>query len=177
MTAKPQAEFLEGTCRQFLFSPKGAIEGVLMRVERKLVQVSMTAEQGAVLSLLTRPGQRLRVRAELDRSGKAAESTHPVYKFEALADAEGQALQWPATPTDHDATTITGIVAHVHFARHGQPNGVVLEGGEFIHLRPPGMAASGLIVGAAVNATGELRTTLLNTRMLEAQQVNGITMV
>ena len=66
------------------------------------------------------------------------------------------------------------MVAALHFARHGEPNGVVLETGEFIHLRPHGMALLGLGVGAAVRAVGELRLTALGQPMLEARQVNRI---
>lgn len=50
---------------------------------------------------------------------------------------------------------------------------VVLESGEFIHLRPHGMAAISLGVGAKLSAKGELRMTVLGTRMLEAYQANG----
>ena len=66
-----------------------------------------------------------------------------------------------------------GNVARIHYAKHGQPNGVVLESGEFIHLRPHGMAAIGVGVGAKVSAKGELRMTVLGTRMLEAHHANG----
>ena len=61
-----------------------------------------------------------------------------------------------------------------HFARHGEPNGVILGTGEFIHLRPHGMVAAGLDVGSKVNAVGELRMTVLGTRMLEARRVNRV---
>ena len=77
-------------------------------------------------------------------------------------------------PRGNSATTIKGVVAALHFARHGQPNGVVLKSGEFIHLRPPGMAMLGLAPGAKVNAAGSLRMTCLGTRLLEAREVNGI---
>ena len=69
--------------------------------------------------------------------------------------------------------SMKGLVARIHYAKHGQPNGVVLESGEFIHLRPHGMAAVGLGVGSKVSARGELRMTVLGTRMLEARHANG----
>ena len=53
----------------------------------------------------------------------------------------------------------------------------VLETGEFIHLRPHGMAAVGLDIGSKVNAQGTLHTTVLGTRMLEAQRVNRVDLV
>jgi len=74
--------------------------------------------------------------------------------------------------SDPANTLIKGIVAELHYARHGQPNGVVLETGEFIHMRPHGMAQVGLGVGAKVSAVGEVCMTVLGTRMLEARSVN-----
>ena len=58
-------------------------------------------------------------------------------------------------------TTIKGVVASWHLALHGEPNGVILETGEVIHLQPHGMVAAGLDIGSKVNAVGELRTTVL----------------
>jgi hypothetical protein len=71
-------------------------------------------------------------------------------------------------------TTMKGVVQALHFARHGEPNGVILETGEFIHLRPHGMVAAGLDIGSKVTAVGELRMTVLGTRMLEARRVNRV---
>ena len=107
-----------------------------------------------------------------DHSPKTADGSHPVYKFESLADAAGQAIEWPEF--DAADTTIKGVVAALHYARHGEPNGVVLETGEFIHLRPHGMALVGLGVGSKISAVGVERMTVLGTRMLEAHQVNRI---
>ena len=167
-----QSELISGTCQQLLFSPKGGIEGALVKVKGAVVQVSMRPDAGAALAQITGPGKRLRVLAVADHSPKTADGAHPVYQLEALADAAGQAIEWP----DADAanSSVKGVVAALHYARHGQPNGVVLETGEFIHLRPHGMALLGLGVGAKVNAVGTLRMTVLGTRLLEAHQVNRI---
>ena len=171
--AKP-SEFITGTCLQLLFSPKGGIEGVLLKVRGAVLQVRLNPEAGALFARVTGPGKRLRLRlrAVPDHSPKTADGAHPVYQFESLADANGQAIE--SADTDPPSTTIKGVVAALHFARHGQPNGVVLETGEFIHMRPHGMALAGLGVGARVSAVGAVRMTVLGTRMLEAHQVNRI---
>ena len=169
--AKP-SELISGTCQQLLFSPKGGIEGALVKVKGKTVQISVTPDLGAALARVTGPARRLRVLAEADHSPKTADGAHPVYKLESLADAAGQAIEWPEF--DSADTTIKGVVATLHFARHGEPNGVVLETGEFIHLRPHGMALVGLGIGSKIIAVGKQRMTILGTRMLEAQQVNRI---
>ena len=169
--AKP-SEFITGTCLQLLFSPKGGIEGALLKVKGAVLQVSLNPEAGALFARVTGPGKRLRLRAVQDHSPKTADGAHSVYQFESLADANGQAIE--SADTDPPSTTIKGVVAALHFARHGQPNGVVLETGEFIHMRPHGMALAGLGVGARVSAVGAVRMTVLGTRMLEAHQVNRI---
>lgn len=51
---------------------------------------------------------------------------------------------------------------------------MILDTGEFIHLRPHGMVVAGLGIGSKVNAIGELRMTVLGTRILEARRVNRV---
>ena len=119
----------------------------------------------------TGSGKRLRLLAKADQSPKTSAAAHPVYEFEALADPAGKALDWPAD--GEGSTSMKGKVARIHYAKHGEPNGVVLESGEFIHLRPHGMTAIGLKVGSTVSAQGELRITVLGTKLLEAHHANG----
>jgi hypothetical protein len=165
-------ELVSGTCQQLLFSPKGGIEGALVKVKGALLQLSMHPDMGAAFARSAAPGKRLRVLAAADHSPKTKDGAHPVYQFKAFADAQGHAVDKPGS--DPANTTIKGSVAALHFARHGQPNGVVLETGEFIHMRPHGIAQVGLGVGAKVTAIGELRMTVLGTRMLEARVVNRV---
>jgi len=169
--SKP-SEFIDGICEQFLFSPKGAVEGVLIKVKDATVQVSLSGKSAPVLLREAIVGKPLRVHASRDHSPRTKEGVHPVYEFEEMADALGHAID--SAGTDDESTTIKGVVSTLHFARHGQPNGVILETGEFIHLRPHGMTQTGIAVGSKVNAIGEASMTQLGTRMLEAQRVNGV---
>jgi hypothetical protein len=166
-----KGRFISGTCQQLLFSPKGGVEGVLVREKGTLVQVSMQADIGAVFARVAGPGSRVSVLAEADHSPKTQDSTHPVFQFASFADTKGTAID----PPDDDSakTSIEGVVAALHYARHGQPNGVILESGEFVHLRPGGMAKAALRVGSKVRAVGDLRMTLLGSRLLEAHKING----
>ena len=165
MPASP--ELISGTCQQILFSPKGGVEGALVKRKGSALQLLMHPDAGAALALSTAPGKRLRVLSTADHSPKTRDGAHPVYLFEAFAVANGNATDTASSYPAH--TTIRGIVDALHYARHGHPNGVVLETGEFIHMRPHGMAQVGLGVGAKVTAFGELRSTVLGTRMLEAR--------
>jgi hypothetical protein len=169
--SKSQTELLNGTCQDILFSPKGGIEGLLLKVGGETVQVSMPPHLGSAILSKTGPGKRVRLLGRVDDSPKAHAAVHPVYVFEALADGKGQPVEWPVG--DEGAVSMRGKVARIHFAKHGEPNGVVLESGEFIHLRPHGMSAIGAEVGSEVSAHGELRMTVLGTRMLEAAHANG----
>ncbi len=105
-----------------------------------------------------------------DHSPKTAAGAHAVFKFESFADVAGQTIAGPDAGSGQ--ATIKGIVKAWHFARHGEPNGVILGNGDFIHLRPHGMAAAGLDIGSKVTAVGDLRMTAIGTRMLEAHRVN-----
>ena len=168
--SKSKTELLSGTCQDFLFSPKGGIEGLLLKANGKFVQISMPPHLGLAMSQKTGSGKRLRLLATADHSPKTSAAAHPVYAFDALANSAGQALDWP---TEETSAAMKGTVARIHYAKHGEPNGVVLESGEFIHLRPHGMSAIGLEIGSTVAAKGELRITVLGTRMLEAHHANG----
>ena len=165
-------EFIHGVCKQLLFSPKGGVEGALVKIKGGVVQVTVPPHEGEALAQATRPGRQLRVLAVPDRSPKAAAGAHAVYKFRAFADAAGQAIKHAVPDPGHFA--INGVVASWHYARHGEPNGVVLETGEFIHMRPHGVAAVAVDIGSKLSAIGKLRMTVLGTRMLEAQRVNRI---
>ncbi len=165
-------EFIHGTCQQLLFSPQGDIEGALVKMKGSVVQVSVPADQGLALSQATGPGRQLRVLAVADHSPKTAQGAHPVFKFASFADVTGTPIAGP--DGEPGETTIQGVVGAWHYALHGEPNGVMLETGEFIHLRPHGVVAAGLDIGSKVKAVGELRMTVLGTRMLEAHRVNRV---
>jgi hypothetical protein len=134
---KHPSEFIRGTCQQMLFSPTGDIEGALLKMKGEVLQVSIEPEQGAALVAMTGPGRPLRVLATADHSPRTAQRAHPVYKFVAFADVSGQAMDVPRVDPAH--ATLKGVVGAWHYARHGEPNGVLLETGEFIHLRPHGV--------------------------------------
>ncbi|WP_295687557.1 hypothetical protein [uncultured Nevskia sp.] len=168
MTKK--TETINGICEQLLFSPKGHIEGALIRIDGQTVQLNVDPGIGVELARDCGPGKPLHVLAVADQSHKTAEANHRVYKFESFANASNLGID--QIGADPDNTMIEGVVGAIHFARHGQPNGVMLQTGEFIHLRPEGMAYAELEIGSKVKAVGEVRLTMLGTRMLEAHQVN-----
>ena len=69
---------------------------------------------------------------------------------------------------------ITGIVERLNYVRHGEANGVVLDTGDFIHLKPDGMRQVDLKVGDSVDVDGKVHPMELGGRMVEATVVNGV---
>lgn len=173
MKKRKTAETLSGALTQVLLSPKGVIEGLLLSIRGKPVQVSTAP--GAIdeyaHDLVT--GARVVAKGVPDRSPKTKDGSHPVFKLEKLTKLGGKPVR--ATGAKTGPLVLKGLVASIHYARHGEPNGVVLETGDFVHLRPHGMEKAALKVGDRVVARGERRTTVLGTILLEARQVNRMT--
>ncbi|MDY3555480.1 hypothetical protein R5W24_004623 [Gemmata sp. JC717] len=157
--AGPETRPLAGTVRQHNFSPKGEIEGVLLDTDSGPVQVNFPHGPGAARSVPT-PGALLRLIVAPDhRAADHAPGDHPVYEFVSDADAA--------------APVAEGVVARLNYARHGEPNGVVLDTGDFVHLKPHGMRQVALAVGTRVVAEGTARPTVTGHRVIEATVVNG----
>ena len=163
-------ELLSGELQQLLFSPKGGVEGLLLKVGAKSVQISMEPATVDARALAGAVGKSIEVAASADHSPKTKDGVHPVYKMEKIAKIAGKAVK---ARDDH---AVSGVVATLHYARHGEPNGVILESGEFIHTRPPGMKKLKLEVGSKVVAHGEMRMTVLGTPLIEAHEVNRVTL-
>jgi len=164
-------QILTGSLQQLLYSPKGGLEGFLIAIRDKTIQVSMNPASADVGALSRALGRRIEVTAEPDHSPKTKEAVHPVYKLHAITKVGGKA--WKSNGKGHDK--VSGSVASIHYAKHGEPNGVILESGEFIHTRPHGMEKLKLRVGSKVVAHGERRVTVLGTTLIEAREVNRVT--
>ncbi len=169
MSHDEHARNLSGRLQQLLFSPKGGIEGMLMTVGAETVQVSMRHDEADPRELQKACGKAIVVTASADHSPKAREGAHAVYKLHAIKKLGGKAAR-----SNKDAHAIRGVVAALHYAKHGEPNGVILESGEFIHTRPPGMKKLKLEIGSKVVAQGEVRMTVLGTLLMEADRVNRV---
>jgi len=171
MPTRSKRKTLTGRLEQLLFSPKGGVEGLLIRVRDEPLQVSMepaTADHGTLSRAI---GQTIEVSAVPDHSPKTREAAHPVFKLSSITKVAGKALK--SNGARHDR--VSGVVASIHYAKHGEPNGVILESGEFIHTRPHGMKELKLRVGSKVEARGERRMTALGTGLIEAERVNRVT--
>jgi hypothetical protein len=170
MPSDSKTQTLRGQLQQLLFSPKGGLEGILIRARNKPVQVSMAPASVDVDALSKALGRHIEVVAVPDHSPKTKQGAHPVFKLISITKIGGRVFKSNSDGQDR----VKGVVASIHFAKHGEPNGVVLESGEFIHTRPHGMKQLKLRIGSKVVAHGERRMTVLGTGLIEAREVNRV---
>jgi hypothetical protein len=166
------SETLSGTLTQVLLSPKGLIEGLLLSIRGKPIQISTAPGVIDRYADALVAGVRVVATGTADHSPKTKGAIHPVFEAEQIKKIGSKTLR--NSKLEAGPAVIKGLVAALHYARHGEPNGVVLESGDFVHLRPHGMEKSGLKVGARVVAKGERRMTVLGTILLEASEVNHV---
>lgn len=169
---RPRAT-VQGEFVHLIYSPKGDTEGVLVDVQAGPVQLVIDHddhETGSILKHLL-PGQLLSARVHAHKPTKKGSGAHPTYVLQTLLKVDGK--KPPAPPADQPSG-YHGRVVRLNYARHGQANGVVLDSGDFIHLKPEGFAELNLQVGDEVHADGDAQR-LADDRgwAVEAVEVNG----
>jgi len=156
----------------FNFSPRGEIKGVLLVVDGERVQVNFGKDHHVPHAIAI--GQEIEMTVEHDSHvNDPPEGDHPVYSFVDLDSADGEAHQGKKH-TDTGVVTLTGTVRRLNYAKHGQPNGVVLETGDFVHLKPDGMRRSRLKIGQLVTAKGDSRPTWDGKLAIEAKSAKRV---
>ncbi len=144
---------LSGTFTQIIHSPKGGVEGLLLLDHGKAVQlvVGKDDEQAQRLVGTLRTGQQLVVSTdELPPSNKGA-GVHPVRALVKVLSVDAVMPRKIAKAS----AAYAGAVVRLNYAKHGAPNGVVLDSGDFIHTKPDGFAKLKLKVGDKVEADGD----------------------
>jgi len=144
---------LTGTFIQVIHSPKGGVEGLLLEAEGQTVQfvLAKNDEAGATLVSSIKPGQSLTVAGDAMPPSNKGEGVHPVHALDKITAIDGKAPKRAAAA----ASGYSGKIVRLNYARHGAPNGFVLDTGDFIHVKPEGFAKLGLKVGDAVSADGD----------------------
>jgi hypothetical protein len=166
---------IEGKFEFPLFSPKGGIEGLLINVNGDVVQLTIDkeAEQLSALVEDLENGQTLVVDAAPFPHSHKGESEHSVLTLKRVLQIDGVDVK----DTSHaKARKFRGKVIRLNYARHGEANGLVLDSGDFIHLKPDGFIAAQLSIGDVVEARGPTKRLVTgNGFVVEAQEVNGKT--
>ncbi|MDQ6676471.1 MAG: hypothetical protein M3Z09_04155 [Acidobacteriota bacterium] len=158
-----------GKVQSFNISPKGMYEGLLLETAKGVVQVNFPPEAGAVISGAVEEGVKiaLAVQEEIDERP----SDHPVFRLIGINDLKHKSLGLQGEP---GPAQVDGVVQRINYARHGEPNGAILETGDFIHLKPEGAKAVDLKIGMKMSVQGETRHSSVPHRVIEAETVNGI---
>ena len=133
---------LEGTLAQLIYSPRGAIEGLLLDVDGAVAQFVVDKHEPQLPPNL-KTGQKLNLIGALRKPSPKGEAEHEVYD---LVEIVGNS---------HNAEKeLSGKIVRLNFAKHGEANGVILESGDFIHTKPDGLRELGWKVGDKVKAKG-----------------------
>ena len=134
---------LSGKLSHLIYNPRGGIEGLLLDVDGIPAQFVSEPHLQTTLARC-KPGQRLTLIGELRKPSPKGPSDHEVYD---LKEIVGKAVS--------QQRTLKGTVVRLNYAKHGEPNGVVLDTGDFIHTKPDGLQKLGWKVGDKVQASGE----------------------
>jgi hypothetical protein len=160
---------LVGRYLQPILNSKGDLEGLLLEIKGTPVQVVIDPNEEAEFFDGISLGQSLKIKAAPVAPSPKGEPIHPLFRFHALQAIDGK------KPKDSKKTGVfKGKVLRLNFAKHGVPNGVILDTGDFIHLRPRGFIEAGLDIGDDVKASGRAKRMARGGFVVEAAEVNGI---
>jgi hypothetical protein len=127
--AQPAVD-LSGTIEAFNYSPRGDIDGVMLKMSDKTAQINLPPGMGAALSQ-TAPGSTLKVSA----CPEPGQADHPIYELQSLTTEQGKKISVPGAGDDkfvHEEATIK----HLNYARRGEVDGALLDSGDFVHVGP-----------------------------------------
>ncbi len=164
---------INGIFQYLIYSPKGGVEGALIEAEEGPVQLVLAKDEEitALAFLALRAGQKIVVKGAQKSPSSKGKSDHLVFETEKLLEVDGRK---PSRPRSHKEPGYSGTVLRLNYARHGKANGVVLDSGDFIHLKPEGMSRLSLKAGDRVTAEGDAHRLIDDSGWaVEANLVNG----
>ena len=166
---EPRIEKFHGLLQDFNLSPRGAVEGFVLHSEGQTVQVNVTPEVG--FAAVRGIGQTVEVTVEPESfAAKLGKGEHPVYRLITLTGADGKPLIQSASGKP-EPITMQGVVKRINYARHGAANGVVLENGDFVHVRPDVMKRRNFKSGDPVTVEGTFVLMPLGQKAIEAKTI------
>jgi hypothetical protein len=148
-----------GIVQAFNVSPKGTLEGLLMKIDGGVIQINFRQEFTTEITSVAAEGKELRVDVEPEEAHGLP--NHPVFRLLSLGG--------------HNAP-FAGKVKRLNYALHGEANGAILDSGDFLHVKPHGAIALDLKPGMNVKGTGSSKPMFDGNRVIEATEVNGIQM-
>lgn len=161
---------IEGRYVHPIYSPKGGIESVMLDADGVATQfVFGHSPDDATPFGKVKPGQRVTLEGTEAKPWPEGENAHAVYQFKRLAAIDGKDTHEGGKPAH-----AKGKVIRMNYARHGEANGVLLDSGDFVHIRPDRFAGLGIVVGDQVEASGPGRPLTDDSgQVIDAVEVNG----
>ena len=163
---------IKGSFSQVIYSPQGGVEGFLIDNDGIAVQFVIAAddERHAALVMALVSGQILELVGEDAPASRKGDAAHRVMNFGKLTSVDGNK---PAKPSSA-VPGYAGRIVRLNYAKHGAPNGYVLDSGDFVHVKPDGFAKLGLSIGDAVTVEGDAHFLATGGGWaVEAEVVNG----
>lgn len=158
---------LEGVVEYLNFSPKGSYEALVLKTGKQRVQINFSPQFSEQVGKSVKGGDR--VTAEVEDYDDNRKGQHPVYWLLSLVGQNG--LQIGSV----SGSPIKGRVDRINFAKHGEPNGALLDSGHFVHLKPGGARAVDLKIGQILEVQGRSKPAAHGAyQIVEADVVNGI---
>jgi hypothetical protein len=162
-----KATVLSGTFEHVIYSPKGDLEGLLVTVDNKPIQYQVEPQLAETCKSL-KPKQVVYLEATKSPPSPKGKGVHAIYKLVQLSTS-ASLLKTNGQPESK------GKIIRFNYAKHGQPNGFILDNGDFIHTKPDGFAFLNLEPGMKVTAKGRAKPLFTgNGQVIEAETVNDI---
>lgn len=161
---------IEGQYVHPIYSPKGGVEGIMLDVDGVATQfVFGHGPDDATPFAKIQPGQHVTLEGTEAKPWPNGENAHAVYEFKRLAGIDGKEAHEAGKPVH-----VTGQAVRMNYARHGEANGVLLDSGDFVHVRPDRFSGLGIVVGDQVEASGPGRPLSDGSgHVIDAIEVNG----
>jgi hypothetical protein len=158
---------MEGVVEYLNFSPKGSYEALLLKTGKQRVQINFPPELSEQVGKSVNSGDRVTV--EVEEYDSSRKGQHPVYWLISLVGQKGLQISSVA------GSPIKGRVDRINFAKHGEPNGALLDSGHFVHLKPGGARAIDLKLGQILEVQGRSKPAAhSHYQIIQADVVNGI---
>ena len=126
---------LTGTLDGVNYSPRGDVDGFMLKMSDKSAQINLPPGLGLAVSQIS-PGSSLKVSAHPEPARpEAGQADHPIYVLATLTTEQGKKISAPGEGDEkfiHEESTIKRL----NYARHGEVDGAQLENGDFVHLGP-----------------------------------------
>src|SRR5580698_3886704 len=142
-------------------SPKGYYEGFLLKSGKNVIQINLGKEHIAGFADGWPADREISVEVQAEES--LGTPAHQVFRLVRVLGDGGR---------NAENRTFSGRIKRLNYALHGEVNGGVLESGDFLHLKPEGAQAVGLMVGMAVETRGTTKPMPGGRFVIEADEVN-----